>query len=219
MRKFAVLDVEQGSPEWFAARVGRVTSSTAKAVTMKGRGKEESVTKRDLMLRLAIERITQQPLDDDGPKTEHMERGTAMQPEAFAAYEAITGTVVHRSGFLSHHELMIGASLDGHMGDFEGVLEMKCPKSSTHLRYIREGRLPTDYINQVAHQLLVTGADYCDFFSYDPRFPVELQAFCIRVSPADVDMVGYEMALRGFLTDVESEVKAVQAMRAAKAAA
>lgn len=213
---FTEINVVQGTPEWLAARIGRVTGSKANCVTMKGRSKNEpSVTKRDYCLRLACERLTGRSLDEDY-KNDHMIRGSELEPEAFGAYEALTGNVVHRSGFLAHTELLIGCSLDGHLGDFDGLLEIKAPKSSTHLRYVREGRLPPEYVNQVTHCLFVTGAAFCDFFSYDPRFPVELQAFCLRVERRDVDLVGYEMALLAFLTDIDAEVKAVEALRAAR---
>ena len=100
--------------------------------------------------------------------------------------------------------------LDGVLGDYEGILELKCPRSATHLRYLRApGILPTEHVAQVHHTLWVTGVDYVDFVSYDPRFPPALQLFLVRVTRASVDLQAYELAIRLFLDEVEAEYQSV----------
>lgn len=206
---FTVVPAPQRSAEWFTARLGRVTGSCAAAMMANGRGKGvESVQRRDLRLRLALERITGQSQDEDY-QSRHMLHGVETEPEAFAAYEALTGDIVQRSGFLSHNALMAGCSLDGHIGDFSGILEIKCPKSATHYQYIRDGVLPADYRWQVIHNLFITNASYCDFVSYDRGFPPELQVFRVRVALEDFDIPAYHLALRLFLSEVEKEVESV----------
>lgn len=206
---FTVVSAPQRSAEWFTARLGRVTGSCAAAMMANGRSKGvESVQRRDLRLRLALERITGQSQDEDY-QSRHMLHGVETEPEAFAAYEALTGDIVQRSGFLSHNILMAGCSLDGHVGDFSGILEIKCPKSATHYQYLRGGVLPVDYQWQVIHNLFITNASYCDFVSYDRGFPPELQVFRVRVALEDFDIPAYHLALRLFLSEIEKEVESV----------
>lgn len=214
---FTIIDADQRSADWFAARLGRVTGSVAGKMMANGKGKGvESVQRRDLRIQLALERITGQP-EEGGFVTSDMQRGTDMEPEAFAAYEVLTGQMVTRSGFLSHNALLAGCSLDGHIGNFEGIIELKCPKSSTHLGYLRDNVLPDAYKWQVQHNLFITNASYCDFVSYDPRFPPELQVFRVRVSVDTFDMVAYHLALSLFLSEVEHEIAAIQKMTGAAA--
>lgn len=218
VRDFTVIDVPQGTPEWLLARAGRVTASRADCVLAKGRGSAESVSKRDYRLQLCCERLTGRPLED-GYVNDDMRRGTLLEPEAFAAYESRTGEILHRTGFLAHCELPIGCSLDAHIGDFDLVVEFKAPRSANHLRWLRDGVVPAEYKPQLTHQLLVSGASAADFVSYDPRFPEDLQLFVVRVSRDALDLAAYELALRLFLSEVTAEVAAIEALRAAKAAA
>src|SRR3954466_6018576 len=117
-----------------------------------------------------------------------------------------------RSGFLSHDTLMVGCSLDGHVGNFDGIVEVKCPKSATHLRYLRAGTVPTDYLPQVTHNLWITGAEWCDFLSFDHCFPPALQTMLARVYAKDLDLVGFEKKALAFLAEVDAELAAVRVM-------
>ncbi len=215
-RDFRVLDAPQRSAEWFQARAGRLTGSAAADMlaTIKT---GEAAARRDLRLRLVTERLTGQP-QEDGFVNAAMQRGIDCEPLAFAAYEALTGQMVERSGFLSHTELLAGCSLDGHIGDFAGIIELKCPKSSTHLGYLKAGKVPSAYLPQITHNLWVTGAEWCDFLSWDDRFPADLQTFLVRVKRTDVDVKAYELALRLFLGEVEKELDAVRGMAQAEVA-
>jgi hypothetical protein len=218
MKPFTVIDAEQRSESWFAARCGKLTGSCAADVFAKIKT-GEAAARRDLRMRLVVERLTGQTQDGDGFVSKDMQRGTDLEPQAFAAYEAETGTMVTRAGFLLHNELPIGCSPDGVIGDYEGILELKVPRSATHLRYLRSpGTLPAEHVAQVHHTLFVTGADYLHFCSFDPRFPPDLQVFLVKVTRESVDMKAYELAIRLFLSEVEAEYQSVMSLRATEAA-
>ena len=208
---FTVIDAEQRSPEWFQARLGRLTGSRAADMlaTIKS---GEAAARRDLRTQLVCERLTN-TLQEDAFVNAAMLRGIECEPLAFSAYESLTGNVAHRTGFLAHNTLAIGCSLDGHIGDFAGILEVKCPKSATHLGYLRAGKVPTAYIPQIVHNLWVTGAAWCDFLSFDDRFPPELQTFLVRHERNGQEIVSYALAANLFLSEVEAEVEAVKGLR------
>jgi predicted phage-related endonuclease len=117
----------------------------------------EALTRARLRAVLVYEQRTGRPQDDRYVSVA-MARAVALEPFAVAAYEARTGLVVRTTGFLRHDRLPVGCSLDGHVGDFEGIVEIKCPQSPTHLDYWRTGRLPPAYRAQVTHNLWVSGA-------------------------------------------------------------
>ncbi len=166
----------------------------------------EAAARRDYRMQLVCERLTQ-TLQEAA-----MQRGIDCEPAAFAAYEAKTGQLAERTGFLAHDSLAIGCSLDGHIGDFEGILELKCPKSATHLRYLRDGRVPSDYLPQITHNLWVSGAQWCDFMSFDDRFPLALQTFLVRVERDEKAIAAYAEKALAFLGEVDREVQAVRTM-------
>lgn len=217
MKGFAVVDVDQRSPEWFAARCGRLTSSAAAAMLARIKT-GEAAARRDLRLRLAVERITGVP-QEDGYVSSAMQHGIDAEAEALAEYEIQTGVIVSPLGFLQHRDLLAGYSPDGVIGDFDGLLELKCPKSATHLRYLRApGVAPTDYVPQVTHALWLTGAPWLDFVSFDPRFPEPLRFFRVRVPRNEAAIAGYELMVRAFLAEVDAEVEAVRALLPVEAA-
>jgi len=208
MRGFTVINAEQRSETWRRARAGRVTASRASDFLAKVKSGGYSTSRKNYLIQLAAERLTGQP-QDDGFVSAAMARGIELEPAAFSAYEAVTGEWAERVGFLVHNDVLIGASPDGVIGDYVGVLELKVPNPATHIGYLRAGVLPSDYLPQVMHQLLVSGADYCDFMSYGPNFPAALQTFLVRVKRTDVDLEGYRVELLHFLSEIEAEVAAL----------
>src|SRR5687767_8283134 len=140
--RFTVCLADQRSEEWRHARCGRLTGSRAADMlaTIKT---GEAAARRDYRMQLVCERLTGQPQDDVFVNAA-MQRGIDCEPLAFAAYESLTGQVVHRSGFLALEHAMMGCSLDGHVDDFAGILECKCPKSSTHLKYVKDNTVPKE---------------------------------------------------------------------------
>lgn len=209
MKPFTILEAEQRTPAWFAARAGKVTASRAADMLAKLKGGAPAASRKNYLVQLVAERLTGMP-QEDGYVSPAMLRGIELEPQAFATYESVTGEMPTRVGFLEHCELPIGASPDGVIGDFDGLLELKVPNPATHLGYLKAKALPADYVPQVTHLLFVSGAEYCDFMSYGPNFPDHLQTFLIRVSRADVDLKGYEKELRAFLAEIDAELMALQ---------
>src|SRR5688572_24865265 len=120
--------IEQRTPEWEALRVGRLTGSAADAlIAVRKRGTGELKAKIDLRQRLVCERLTGRSGESSGFKSDAMLRGCEMEPQAFAAYESETGQLVTRVGFVSHNTLLAGCSPDGFVGEWEGLIELKCP--------------------------------------------------------------------------------------------
>ena len=208
---FTIFEGEQRSPEWFAARCGRLTGSVAgdMLATIKS---GEAAARRDLRARIVVERLTGEP-QEDGYVNAVMQRGIDKEPEAFAAYEALTGNLVRRTGFLSHTSLMVGCSLDGDVDNFTGIIEVKCPKSATHIEYLKAGnRIPSRHVPQITHNLWVTGAQWCDFVSFDDRLPEGGQLVVLRVERDEAAISAYELAVSLFLSEVDKEVETVRAL-------
>jgi len=211
MRPFVIHEVEQRSDAWHALRAGLVTGSAAPALlATRKRGTGELAVRRDLRHRLVCERLTGLSLDRSVPRTDAVLHGLDVEPDAVAAYEAATGQVVQFAGFLSHLTLKAGCSPDGYVGDFEGIVEAKCPGCTTHLTYLHGNGIPDEYYAQLVHALWLTGAQWADFVSFDPRFPEPLQLFVTRLERAWVDLAGYELAVRLFLHEVDADVRKLQ---------
>ena len=206
---FSIVNAAQRSTEWFAARAGRLTGSMASDMlaTIKS---GEAAARRDYRLQLALERLTGN-IEQMKPN-EYMQWGIDCEPEARAAYESRTGVLVRETGFLSHDTELAGCSLDGDIDEFTGILEIKCPKSATHIEYLRGGKLPSKYAPQVTHNLWVTGAEWCDFVSYDPRLPSGLDFFIVRVLASDLDLDGYEEKAIAFLAEVDALTSELEMM-------
>ena len=169
----------------------------------------EAAARRDYRLQLVTERLTGEPAED-GFQSKDMERGVLLEADAFAAFESVTGELARRVGFLAHTEHMMGTSPDGIIGDYDGVLELKVPRSANHLRYLRAGVLPAEHVPQILHHLYITGARYASFVSFDPRFPPEMQVFHVRVERDETAIKAYEQKALAFLAEVDQEVAALR---------
>lgn len=198
-----IITTEQRTPEWHAARLARLTGSCAGDMLARIKS-GEAAARRDLRIRLVCERLTGQSQEDVFVSKE-MQRGIDREADAFAAYEGQTGNLVKRVGFLAHDTLAAGCSPDGQVSNYTGIVELKVPKSATHLRYIRAGVVPSDYVPQITHNLWITGAQWCDFASFDDRFPPSLRLFVVRVPRVQVDIDAYELMARTFLNEVDAE--------------
>jgi len=216
MRPFTVLHAPQRSPAWFKARLGRLTGSRAAAMIATTKKGEASASRKDLRTQLVLERLTGDGQEDAWVSPE-MRRAVVVEPLAFAAYEALSGCVMQRSGFLAHTTLPVGCSLDGHLDEFAGILEMKCPKSATHLVALQTAAIPPEYLPQIVHNLWVSGAPWCDYLSFDDRFPAHLQTVLVRYARNDVEIALYTKAVALFLDEVADELEAVRALRPAAA--
>lgn len=201
-----VHDVPQRSKEWAALRLGRVTGSRAADMlaTIKN---GESADRRNLRMQLVLERLTGHS-QENGYVSKDMERGTELEADAVSAYEVETGNLTRAVGFLAHDTLLAGYSPDAVVGEFTGLIEVKCPKAATHLEYVRGG-IPSKYLKQIQHGLWISGAAWCDFVSYAPDFPAHLRLKISRVQALDVDFRAYELLVRMFLAECDREVEAL----------
>lgn len=217
MSRFQIVEAEQRSEPWFAARAGRATGSKANCVIAQGKAGKEAFTRRDYRIQLACERLTGKP-EEGGFVSYEMKRGTELEPAALAAYEAHSGNIVRQTGFLSCLDIHAGCSLDGDMDGFKGILELKAPKTNTHIGYWRDRQtFIDDYDGQVLHNLLVSGAEYCDLCSFDDRLPTQLQLLVVRI-PRSTRVDWYADQLNRFLAEVSVEMKDIQALMVAEAA-
>ena len=162
-----ILTDEQGSPEWLASRLGRPSASMfGKLIT--GSGKPSS-SAESYINELIAERLTgrSKPFYTN----EHMERGNALEPEAREAYEFITDYEVQETGFILDDSGEFGCSPDGLVVDNSLGLEIKCPSDSVHVSYLRAGKVPAKYYQQVQGCMWITGRECWDFMSYHPEMP------------------------------------------------
>jgi predicted phage-related endonuclease len=135
-----------------------------------------------------------------------MEWGTATEPLARVAYELHTGSDVSQVAFVDHPNVeWFGCSPDGVVGD-EGLIEIKCGNTTTHLDWMEDGKVPTKHIPQIMAQMSVTGRKWCDFVSYDPRLPEDLQLFIVRVNRDQEYIDSMEAEVKKFLKEVEETI-------------
>jgi hypothetical protein len=203
--RFTVIDCEQRTPIWYAARAGKATASRAGDMLAKIKA-GEAAGRRNYRTQLVAERLTGLP-QEQSYVSKYMERGAELEDTAIPAYEAFTGNLVKRSGFIALNAIEAGCSLDGHLGDFETLVGVKCPLPATHVSYWRAARLPPEYVPQVTHELWVTGARKYHFLSYNESFPEELQLFLIECDRSEFDVEQHEKETLQFLAEVEAEVK------------
>jgi exodeoxyribonuclease (lambda-induced) len=211
MRNFIAIECEQRSEEWRQARCGRATASRAGDVVAFLKAGGEAAARRDYRLQLCCERLTNRSQDSDYISDE-MRHGIDSEPAALAAYEALTGNLAVQTGFLAHTGLMAGCSLDAHVGDFEIVVSLKCPKTWTHVQNLRDAKIPKDYIGQMLMELLVTGAKEYHFLSFDDRLPEGLQTALVCVKRDEYAVGEYERQLVKFLDEVDVEYQALCTM-------
>jgi hypothetical protein len=204
-----VVTVDQRTPAWFAVRCGRLTGTAVRDMraTIKT---GEAAARRDLRIRLVVERLTGVTQDQNGYQSADMKWGIEHEADARRAYEAHTGLLVQPIGFLAHRELLAGCSPDGVIGACAGAVEIKCPKSATHLVALRTRAIPPEYRPQVDHLLWLTGAPWADFVSFDPRFPAPGRLVIVRATLSEVERRAYEITVRSFLAEVDRELADVR---------
>lgn len=201
-----VFDCEQGTPEWFAARLGIPTASEFSTVLAKGRGGGDSKTRRTYMLKLIGERLTGEPMWTYS--NEHMERGKAMEDEARDLYSMVRDVEPQRVGFLRRGDA--GASPDSLVGD-DGLLEIKTKLPHLHLEAMLAGKLPAEHVAQCQGQLWISGRPWLDFVSYWPG----LTPFIVRVERDDIYIKSLEAAVAEFLAELAETMARVAEYRVA----
>lgn len=190
----------QGSGIWFANRIGKLTASRMRSAMKRLKNGDDSAERRNLKIEMLAERMTDQIV----PKytNEAMLWGIETEPEAKDVYEEVTGRLITDVGFMDHPVIpFLGASPDGFVDD--GLIEIKCPTTSTHLTWAIDGEVPEEHKPQMIVQCLVTGREWCDFVSYDPRVPESYQLFVRRFTPTLDERSEIEAEAVKFLAEVE----------------
>ena len=195
--------VEQGTPEWFAARLGNVTASRVADVIAKTKS-GYSASRENYMAQLICERMTGTVAESYTNSA--MQWGTETEPLARAAYESLADVLVDEVGYVQHPRIeRAGASPDGLIGLF-GLLEIKCPNTATHIDTLITEQVPTKYITQMQWQMLSTGRAWCDFVSFDPRLPSGLQMFVKRVEFDAEYAATLEIEVVKFLAELDTKI-------------
>ncbi len=208
-------EVIQGTPEWFALRLGKATGSNFDACLAQGKGSAEAATRAQYRVRLAVERLTGKVLEG-GFKSSSMQHGTKTEPFARLAYEAKTGNLVQEVSFVPHQFLMAGVSPDGLVDD-DGMVEIKCPTPAVHLDYLGlVSEPPAAYKWQVYGQMWVTGRKWVDFVSFNPDFPEPLRLHIVRVHRNEALIQELHSGVTKFLFDVDKTVEEIKAMAKAR---
>jgi putative phage-type endonuclease len=195
--------MEQQSNEWFTARLGKVTASRVADVIAKTKT-GYSASRDNYMAQLICERLTGQK--GESFTNAAMEWGTQTEPLARSAYENARSLLVKEVGFINHPRIeMSGASPDGLIAD-DGLVEIKCPNTATHIDTLLSGKVPTKYITQMQWQMLCCERKWCDFVSFDNRLPEHLQLFVqeVEFDPEYAAMLEKEVVL--FLTELDNKV-------------
>lgn len=199
--------IVQGSDEWHQLRLGKVTASRVADVVAKTKS-GYSASRANYAAQLIAERLTGKP--GDSFTNAAMQWGTDMEPEARRAYEFHRDTDVTEVAFVLHPTIGdSGASPDG-LVDADGLVEIKCPNTATHIETLVGLTAPAKYITQMQWQMACTGRKWCDFVSYDPRLPESMRFFCVRV-PRDDDLIAsLEAEVITFLKEVRTKVDQLQ---------
>lgn len=217
MTDTAQTEVIQGSPEWFAARAGKATASRIADIIAKTKS-GPSASRKNYAAQLVCERLT--GTVEETFTSKEMAWGTEKEPEARAAYAFLyaDGQEVTTAGFVDHPTIaMAGASPDGFVGT-DGLIEVKCPNSATHIETLLGKSVPGKYVTQMQWQMACTGRAWCDFISYDPRLPDHLQLFVQRVPRDPKFIIELETEVSAFLREVSATVAALEALELEPAA-
>ncbi len=196
----------QGSPEWYAARLGKVTASRVADVmarTKTGWG----ASRKNYMADLIAERLTGMPVEQY--TNQAMQWGIDTEAQARNAYSFFRDAEVLEVGFIDHPKIpMTGASPDGQIGD-DGLLELKCPNTATHIEALLSAAVPEKYLLQMQWQLACTGRQWCDFVSFDPRMPERMRLFAVRVPRSEPKIQEIESAVIAFLAELDATLAAL----------
>lgn len=203
--------MEQGTDEWFAARLGRVTASKVKDVMASGRGGAPSASRKNYMMTLLCERLTGKR--EEGFTSSAMARGTELEPLARSAYEIDQGVMIDEVGLILHPTIAgFAASPDGviQLPRGRGGLEIKCPNTANHIAVMQSGKHDTQYEWQMLAQMSCADLEWVDFVSFDDRMPEALQYVRCRYERDEARIRKMEAEVKSFLeelAELESEMR------------
>ena len=204
---------EQGTDEWHAARLGKITASNISLLLQKGTYGGPSLQRHKYKMKLAVERITglQCRSNRSSFKSAAMKWGSENENEAVSVYEITTFNLIKKVGFVDHPKIQwAGASPDGIVSDLSqdiGLVEIKCPESENFLSlWFSDLKMNPDYIPQMQWQLACTGLDWCDHVNYDSYFPDGKNMLIKRVERDDALIALYEEAAEEFNVEIDALV-------------
>jgi putative phage-type endonuclease len=202
-------ELEQTSPEWYAARCGKVTASRIGDILKTIRNGNWAASRRNYAAQLVTERLTGKT--NDGAYTnEYMERGKELEPIAREEYVRQTGNLVTEVGFIDHPVIpMSGASPDGLVGD-DGLLEIKCLLPANHIDMLLTDEVKEQYRLQMTWQMACSGRKWCDFVSYDPELPDHMKLLIKRFEADEAEIHRVEEEVKLFLHEVETTTEALK---------
>lgn len=204
MNMLTETNIQQRSPEWFSQRTGKVTASRVSDLMAKTKS-GPSASRASYMAQLITERLTQTPTE--GFSSAAMQWGTDTEPQARMAYELMTGEAVVETGFIPHPTIAgFGASPDGLVGS-DGLIEIKCPNSATHIETLLDGKVPSKYMIQMQVQIMCCGREWCDFVSFDPRMPGDMNFWMQRVFADPVMQENIKAEVIKFLGDLDMKLQ------------
>lgn len=199
--------IAQGSDEWKALRLGKVTASRVADVVARTKT-GPAASRKNYAAQLIAERLTGVVVA--GFQSKEMQHGTETEPQARAAYAFYADADVEQVDFIPHPQIpMTGASPDGLVGA-DGLVEFKCPNTATHIETLLGAPIAAEYITQMQWQMACTGRQWCDFVSFDPRMPGNMQIFIQRVPRDDKRIAELEEAVAAFLAEISLKVAALQ---------
>lgn len=200
--------IVQGSDEWKALRLGKVTASRVADVIAKTKT-GWGASRTNYAAQLIAERLTGNIAESYTNAA--MQWGTDTESEARSAYEFRTNEDVVEVAFSPHPKLeMSGASPDGLVGD-NGLVELKCPNTATHIETLLSKTVSGRYVTQMQWQMACTGRQWCDFASYDPRMPENMRLFVCRVTRDDILIGELEKEIGIFLSELDGTIKKLKA--------
>lgn len=206
-----IVTCSQGSAEWLAVRSGRVTASKVAAVLNFRKDKKEGAERAAYRVQVAAEILTGSTLGE-GFVNDFMRWGTEQEPDARDAYCVRHDVYVDTVGFVIHPAIeRAGGSPDGLVGA-DGMVELKCPKTSMHIEYMLAGVVPPEYEPQVMFGLACTERAWCDFSSFDSRLPLRHQLFTVRVYRDEARIKEIEDGVRTFLDEVDALIAKLDGM-------
>jgi putative phage-type endonuclease len=206
----------QGTAEWATIRLGKVTASRVADVIAKTKS-GWGASRGQYAAELVIERLTGTAAE--GFTNSAMAWGTTTEPQARLVYEMMHDVSVEQVGFIHHPKIaMSGCSPDGLVGA-DGIVEIKCPTSKTHIETLLTETVPAKYVTQIQWQLACSDRAWCDFVSFDPRMPGEMQLYVSRVRRDDAIIRDLATQIEVFLSEVADTVSQLQAKYALKEAA
>jgi putative phage-type endonuclease len=193
--------MEQRTPEWSAARLGKATASRIADIVARTKS-GYSTSRANYAAQLVCERLT--GVAAEPFVSSAMQWGSEKEPEAQRLYEFEHDVQVVKVGFIDHPSIaMSGASPDGFVGD-NGLVEVKCPITSTHIDTVLGRSVASKHLYQMQWQMAVTGREWCDYVSYDPRLPLNLRLFVQRVHRAAALITALEGEVAAFLAEIDA---------------